>query len=329
LVQYIDDGTDIPHRKIRKALTVDVGIDTLYTQVLSAVPRGHNFQRVIGTIMLLREPLSITSLGRLLQLETADVLHALLGVQSILLIPGDDDDCVRLFHTSLQDFLTTKSRSREFFVDPPNHHILIATDCLKSITILSKEIIFMEEPQRYASHYWLDHVIESIELGVDDFQIHPTLTEFMCWGFEKWINFLIFSRLLINLIGVLSSLISKLKVSSLLCHLNLINDLISMFQHMNECPQDLLYLFQDLHKQTKVESLVISVIICRLTLNLFSPNVSWYVHSFETDKCEYLHSHDHLQEVSDLHTTRSDQKMLMMVCYQEASDILHQIIQTK
>jgi hypothetical protein len=174
----------------------------------------------MGTIMLLREPLSVTSLGHLLQLETADILHALLGVQSILLIPGDDDHHVRLFHTSLRDFLTIKSRSREFFVDSMHHHILIATDCLKSMTIPYKGIIFMEEPQRYASHYWLDHVIESIEWGVNDFQIHLFLTEFRSQGFKKWINSLIFFKNLKNLIKVLSSLIPKLKVSSVSCQLN-------------------------------------------------------------------------------------------------------------
>jgi hypothetical protein len=220
LVNFIDDGTDLPHRKLQKALMAHVGLDALYTEILSAVPRGHNFQRVMGTIMLLVKPLSITSLGHLLQLETIDVLLALWGVQSILLIPDSDDQPVRLFHSSLRDFLTIKQRSGQFFVDPRNHHVLMATDCLKSMTIISEEIIFIDEPQRYASCYWLHHVIQSIELGVDNLQIGVFLMEFMSRGFEKWINSLIFSNQLTNLIEVLSSLISKLKVSSVSCQSN-------------------------------------------------------------------------------------------------------------
>jgi hypothetical protein len=42
-----------------------------------------------------------------------------------------------------------------------------------------------------------------------------------------------------------------------------------------------------------------------------------------------IYTHNYMQEVSDLHMARSDLTMLMMFCYQEASDILHQVIATK
>jgi hypothetical protein len=74
LVKFINDGTDHPYRKIQKALMVDAGLDTLYADVLSATAHTSNFERIIGTIMLLCRPLPIISLGHLLQLETADVL---------------------------------------------------------------------------------------------------------------------------------------------------------------------------------------------------------------------------------------------------------------
>src|ERR1700733_6339915 len=85
LVNFINDGHELPHRKIQKALVETSGLDTLYSQVLSKVPRGNNISRVVGTVMLLGEPLSITYLGYLLQLDAADVLQALLGLQSVLL----------------------------------------------------------------------------------------------------------------------------------------------------------------------------------------------------------------------------------------------------
>lgn len=116
LINFIDDGSDLPHVKLPMALDLHTGLDHLYSQVISTVPRSDTFKRVIDTIMLLRSPFSITSLGSLLQLEAADILIALVGIQSILMIPECDDEPVLLLHTSLRDFMTTKSRAGGFFV---------------------------------------------------------------------------------------------------------------------------------------------------------------------------------------------------------------------
>ncbi|KIM72955.1 hypothetical protein PILCRDRAFT_15647 [Piloderma croceum F 1598] len=116
LINFIDDGQ--PHRKLPVALSAHAGLDPLYAQVLSAAPCSHEFERVMGTILLLTSNMSVTALGHLLQLDPADILEALLGIQSILMIPGDDDQPVQLFHTSLRDFLTSKPRLGGFFINP-------------------------------------------------------------------------------------------------------------------------------------------------------------------------------------------------------------------
>jgi hypothetical protein len=75
--------------------------------VLRTTPRTAHIVRTSETIMTVKEQLSIADVTYLLQIDTGDVIHALLGVQSILLVPEDDELPIRQFHTSLRDFLTT------------------------------------------------------------------------------------------------------------------------------------------------------------------------------------------------------------------------------
>jgi hypothetical protein len=220
LINFVDDGSDLPHRKLPIALTAHEGIDPLYTQVVSAAPRSHNFERVISTIMLVKYSLSVASLGDLLQLEAADILQALLGIQSILMIPGDDNQPVELFHTSLRDFMTTKSRSGDLFIDP-TCHISIMTDCLKVMMMPSEDgFFFSGEAQKYACINWCHHFDQGlIKAGnnlisalISD-TLMTCLTDFVFQSFELWINTLISTNEIKAALDSLDSVLSKLKVS--------------------------------------------------------------------------------------------------------------------
>ena len=80
IIKFIKDGDGFPDEKVQLALDMDEGLDSLYTQVLSAAPQNENFQKVIGTVMLLSSPLPITALAELLQLPGArDIVQTLLG----------------------------------------------------------------------------------------------------------------------------------------------------------------------------------------------------------------------------------------------------------
>src|SRR6202167_3545016 len=99
LVNFVNDGSDLPHRKLRAGLESHAGLDPLYSQVLQTAPHSPHFDRVFGTVMLVTEPMSVADLGFFLRIDAGDVIHALQGVQSILIIPEDDVQPVRLFHT--------------------------------------------------------------------------------------------------------------------------------------------------------------------------------------------------------------------------------------
>jgi hypothetical protein len=211
MIKFVNDGNGFPHEKVQMALGVDEGLDPLYAQVLSAASRNENFGRVIATVMLLDSPLPITSLAHLLQLKTTDILQALLGIQSIIMIPGNDNEPIRLFHTSLRDYLCLQPRSLNFFIDPPTQHLFIAKYCLAAIGEKPEdEIFYLTEAQQYACLQWWHH----LELGLKEAEIEPHLltslmscvVKFESGPLNFWVNTVIWKGNLGRILAVLSSL---------------------------------------------------------------------------------------------------------------------------
>jgi len=209
-------GRGLPQDNLRKALTAQDGLDPLYTQVLTDAPRDRNFERVVGTVMLLTRPISITFLAHLLELRSADIVQTLAGLQSVLIIPGRDDEHIRLFHTSLRDFLTSPERSRDFFI-PQIRHLWIAADCLRVLMKRPTDDIFYGNRDRYACFNWCHHLDKGVTLGSKDLHgfleevpLVGTLKEFASKSMDVWLN----TSLLEGhpQLGALRSAISKLKV---------------------------------------------------------------------------------------------------------------------
>jgi hypothetical protein len=220
LIKFIDDGSDLPHRKLSMALKAHAGLDPLYSQVLLDAPRGHDVKHFLGTIVLLKDFLSITSLGVLLQREPADILRALLGIQSIIMIPSDDDHPVQPFHASLRDFLTTETRSRNLFIDPPTYHIILTVGCLNVMAVPPEDEVYRGEVQQYACNHWCYHFHQSLTTGGHNLLNHPSyfvlmnyLTAFVSQLFESWFNTLIWCGQLPNVLEVLQLVVSLLEVS--------------------------------------------------------------------------------------------------------------------
>jgi hypothetical protein len=198
LMDFIRMGGGLPQDKLQRALVAEAGLDTLYTQVLSHAPFDHNSERVIGTVMLLTSPLSITHLAKLLQLRAEDIVQALLGTQSILMIPGDDDQAIQLFHTSLRDFLISQPCSNKFFINPATHHFSIAIDCLTIIAMQPQKGIFYDGVQVYACMNWCYHIHHSLINGGDSILKSPleasltkALKDFAFQSIGFWVNTLL------------------------------------------------------------------------------------------------------------------------------------------
>ena len=197
LIKFVNDGRDLPHRRLRAGLESHSGLDPLYTQVLQSAPHSPYFTRVFTTIITIREQLSITDLACLLQIEGGDIIHALEGVQSIIMVPEDDEQPVRLFHTSLRDFLTTKARSERLFMDPPICHLSTAVDCLAVMTTHDDDI-YKSGGLKFAALSWCNYMLSAINddggnnrlLFQDD--VMNELKKFVSRSFDAWINSIIY-----------------------------------------------------------------------------------------------------------------------------------------
>ena len=171
LVQCVG-GDRMPHEALGKLLASGVnGLDSLYEQVFSSATWTDDFRLILGTIMVLEKNRSISFLSSFLSLHHKKVICELLEVQSLIKIPGDDNKPVMLYHTSLRDFLTIKSRSKQYFIDPPLQHLHLAIHCLKHLVEYTSEDFFEGDVANYACFNWPHHLFlgfQGQELNVDE-----------------------------------------------------------------------------------------------------------------------------------------------------------------
>ena len=171
LIQCV--GKDqMPHKALQKILASRVnGLDSLYEQVLSSTSWTEDFCQILGTIMVLKNNISISFLSSLLSLPHEEVICKLLEVQSIIRIPRDDNEPIMLYHTSLRDFLTIKSRSKKYFINPPLRHLHLAIYCLRHLTEYLSKDFFEGDVAKYACFNWPHHLLlrfQEQESNVDE-----------------------------------------------------------------------------------------------------------------------------------------------------------------
>ncbi len=115
-------------------------LDEMYRVVLSnGIPnldRLPEFQLVLGTVVLLRNPMSLQNLSKFVQIR--DIHRLLIHVQSVILLPQDPEGRVEIYHPSFYDFITDSSRCDDdrFRVDVAKHERWMALHCLELLTSL-------------------------------------------------------------------------------------------------------------------------------------------------------------------------------------------------
>ena len=157
LLKYVRDGLPPPLR-LRPIVEAHTGVDDMYKEILTQFWNDNCFQAVFSTIMLLKSPLSVTGLESLLNLGDNRVLFELLKIQSVVLIPDDDEKPVDIVHTSLRDFSTSLQRSEIFCVESSQNHLHITMCCLQVMVTEPEQVFFEGEAAKYASRYWIDHL---------------------------------------------------------------------------------------------------------------------------------------------------------------------------
>ncbi|KAM6491915.1 WD40-repeat-containing domain protein [Amanita muscaria] len=172
--------------------TIYTQVDALYLQILKTSIEGRpdapelcaRFGKIVGAIILLQDPLSISALAQLLEHDKVDLEGALSPLHSLLDIPSNYDDPVRIFHPSFRDFLlVSEERDTRFTVREGRTHAQLALYSLKIMvghlqrnicgigddTVLNSEIPDLESKLRecvppallYACQHWGHHLSQS------------------------------------------------------------------------------------------------------------------------------------------------------------------------
>ncbi|OQD78613.1 hypothetical protein PENDEC_c001G00665 [Penicillium decumbens] len=102
-------------------------MDSTYIPVLKQLLTGQDeaesqqlleeFKEIVGAIIILATPLSINSLGQLIDRKPRDVKRRLDQLHSVLSVPDDFDTPVRLLHLSFRDFLLDRPKDESHHND--------------------------------------------------------------------------------------------------------------------------------------------------------------------------------------------------------------------
>ena len=219
------------------------GIDSLYSQILlhafsdiSELEVFTNMRRVLGAIILAFNPLSRRDLSTILCTPMSLISTTLRHLHSIILVPTDEFEEIRIFHKSFPDFLQDKNRCVDprFQIDPTSYHGDMVIGCLELVKKLDRnpcslppftmnqdvpDLLQLLENKlggavRYACHHWARHLKSSPESGSYVHQVAVLVVE-MLRGAPPWIEVMSLETRLEEVIHSMNSLLDWLsKVSS-------------------------------------------------------------------------------------------------------------------
>lgn len=189
-------------------------LDATYRPVLDRLTVGtesaqksliEEFRLVVGSIILLEEPLSANSLSQLHGISRSIVDRRVMSLHSVLHVPMTDDP-IRILHLSFRDFLIDpqKQNTNPFWVDERAAHNRLASSCLRLLSSnpnFHKDLCGLQHPGsrrddipasiirsklpaavRYACIYWVEHVVKGWNDLEDGLEVHVFLQQhFLHW----------------------------------------------------------------------------------------------------------------------------------------------------
>ena len=159
-------GKGSPENRLEDVLKLHKGLDKLYIQVIEEASEWDHFSTVMGCLLYLRYPLSVSDLSNILHglhghLTMSGIRSALGGCHSLLAIKNDDAP-IEPYHASFRDFLTDQSRSQSLFHPPAASHGRLMFGCLSAIT---RAFNGSEHAPKYALVSWYYHSCSFLPAG--------------------------------------------------------------------------------------------------------------------------------------------------------------------
>ena len=193
-------------------------VDQLYTRVLEQGTYADKnyypqFRHVVGTILLLFNPLSIKGLSELLGCDTSYINRIIYPLCSLLLIPENEEGQILTFHKSFPDFLMNPNccKGKWFFVEQPAHHAEILLLSLKfmrerlkgnicnlgSYAVLSKVEDLSDRRKKYIGdtlgyvcQFWTKHLLGIPRSSPQVKGVQKAIDRFFKKRFLHWIEVL-------------------------------------------------------------------------------------------------------------------------------------------
>jgi hypothetical protein len=191
-------------------------LDEIYTTVLeqSVAPEYTDEEKeeayrmlrtTLGSIIILLSPLSVSSLSRLLGIKKECIDQTLNDLHSVLDVPKDQSQPLRLHHPSFRDYLLSKGRCKDpnLQMDKKQVHQMLVDSCIQlMLTSLKQDIYGLDAPGmlvadikknqvkclspelQYAVRYWIQHVQMSGVQLYDNGQVHRFLQGHLLYWLE-------------------------------------------------------------------------------------------------------------------------------------------------
>jgi hypothetical protein len=199
VVKSVRDGAVPPKRRLRAILSASSGgfagslygpLDRLYSWILSSMVSMEEdktwiyemFQRVVGAIVILRQPQTLAALSALLDVEEDDVDYTLRPLAAVFDIREGAKEPIHIFHQSFPEYVTDRDRCKDtnFYISTSDHQAQMAYRCLQIMnsqlkydicsigdsSLLNAEVAGLESrveasmsaELQYACRYWIAHM---------------------------------------------------------------------------------------------------------------------------------------------------------------------------
>lgn len=185
------------------------------------------FQDIVGVIILLAVPLSVNTLSPFLEIEVGQISNRLDSFRSVLSIPSDENQPVRILHLSFPEFLVQSTT--KFCVDAPTKHKDVAKSCLRTMRrLLRRDICNLADPGvrraeidpldihkclpselQYSCRYWTHHLKNSHALSSNIEDVRLFLQKYLLY----WMEAMSLLGLISEMMGMLDILRTMVSVS--------------------------------------------------------------------------------------------------------------------
>ncbi|KAH8664617.1 hypothetical protein BX600DRAFT_464749 [Xylariales sp. PMI_506] len=218
------------------------GIEATYISVLKAFTNSdekeilhQQFRVIVGSIIILAEPLSSDSLVQLLGIDLDTIIRRLRLLRSVLHVPDDQEKPVRTLHLSFREFMLSGvllkyENYKSLAIDGPTTHRMLGIKCIDMLTReLHEDMCYIGDPGklrgninsteidehfspalRYACQYWIIHMKRSIgktspKCG-EAMKVWNRIHLFFQKHFLHWLEALILLQRIDEVIGHINSL---------------------------------------------------------------------------------------------------------------------------